>query len=159
MKVSIKHARRFTSLCELRAMLVGFTLFVSLSAFLIWSRQHSELKQAGYLQFEAHFYPPMFVFLLLIGAIALWLGKHWSLLIALLSSGRLIYQLAFLSLSGHARAHDEFIFSSLTLNRWWQTMYFYQPQDILYLAIGILMFLWATILLAKSTYLKARKFL
>lgn len=132
--------RFFRPYLRLRPVLFGLTVCVFFSACVRWYLMHEELRLAGALDYQDHFYPPTELVLLPLAAFVLCFRKTWCAVVALLLSGHLVYEYGLLPLLGHARAHDDIYLSYANVSRWWRSTSAYQPQEIFYLCLASIVF-------------------
>jgi hypothetical protein len=102
----------------------------------------------GHWPYPAHWNPIAVMFepfLLLAAALGLLVNRRWSLLLALLASGRVIYLLGYLPLRAVHFAHDVPMLSWRGLEKVWFLVYTPQPQYLSEAALGVVIFIYAAL--------------
>jgi hypothetical protein len=94
--------------------------------------------------------------ILLVASVGLLVNRWWSLLIAVLASGRIVYALGYLSWRAVHFAHDVPMFSRAALEKLWYVIYKPRPEYLVDVAVGLVILVYAVILLLRSAYAKAR---
>jgi len=93
---------------------------------------------------------------LLIAAIGLVFNRWWSLLIALLASGRIVYDLGYLSWRAVHFAFDVPMFSRGALGKRWYAIYQPRPEYLFDVILGLVIFAYAVILLSRFIHPRHR---
>jgi hypothetical protein len=107
----------------------------------------------GHWPYPAHWNPAAVMWeplLLLAAALGLLINRWWSVLIALLASGRVIYLLGLLPLKAVHSAHDVPMFSWRAMQKAWYVVYTPQPQYLFEAALGVVIFLSAALAFVRS---------
>ena len=130
-------------LLEPKAMIFGLAVlqFLTVLMYVIHYEQNVAVV-------SSHWYPARVIYeplLLLLAAGALLLPNIWGKLIAIVASGRVIYGIAYLGLVATSAAHDQPLFSWYVLRQWFVITYQAQPQYLLELGLGIVIFGYAII--------------
>ena len=94
--------------------------------------------------------------ILLIAAIGLVFNRWWSLLIALLASGRIVYVLGYLSWRAIHFAHDVPMFSRDAFEKLWHVIYQPRPEYLFDVILGLVIFVYAVILLSRFIHPRHR---
>jgi hypothetical protein len=90
--------------------------------------------------------------LLLVASIGLVIDRLWGYVVALLSSGAIIFEVGYLGLRAVSGAFDIPMTSSEVYWRWFTMTSFGQPQYLFELGLAILIMLYATIILCRTLY-------
>ena len=109
----------------------------------------------GHWPYPAHWNPVAVMFepfLLLAAALGLLINRWWSVLLALLASGRIIYLLGYLPLSAVRFAHDVPTLSRRGFENVWFLVYTPQPQYLIEVALAVVIFIYAALVLTRSVY-------
>ena len=132
----------FRMILEPKAVIFGVALFHCLSMWIYAERiDWSSMACIWYGPWNFTYEPT----LLLLAASGLLLSRAWSCLIAVVASSRVIMLLGIGGLLAQAAAHDEPVLSIVTLGRWWRSMYLFQPQYILQLALASVILCYASV--------------
>lgn len=83
--------------------------------------------------------------LLLVAALGLLFNRWWTVMIAMLASGRVIYRVGYLPFSGVHYAHGDPMFSWGALQKVWSLVYTPQPQYLFESLLGIVIFIYAVV--------------
>jgi hypothetical protein len=145
------HAHRWLRyLVDPKSIIFGVCL-VNFIAMLVHVYQvDRRIKASGYL--VGHWYPVAVMvepFLLIISAIGLVVNRWWSLLVALLLSGRVVYSSGYLSLRAVHNAHDVPILSGQAMELLWNVIYQPRPQYLVQPVLAIMVFFYAIGLLTR----------
>jgi hypothetical protein len=117
-------------------------------------------RNTGHWPYPAHWNPVAVMFepfLLLAAALGLLFNRWWSVLLALLVSGRVIFLLAYLPLRAVHFAHDVPMFSWQGLEKVWYLVYTPQPQYLFEVALGVVIFIYAALVLTRSVYSRSAR--
>jgi small-conductance mechanosensitive channel len=94
--------------------------------------------------------------MLLIAALGFLINRWWSLLLATVLSGRVIYLLGYLSLTTVHYAFDVPIFSWQAIEKLWYAIYQPQPQHLFEVMIAAAIFISCISLLGRMTICRSR---
>ncbi len=94
--------------------------------------------------------------MLLIAAIGLLINRWWSLLLATLVSGRVIYLLGYLSLTAVRYAFDVPMVSWQAIEKLWYAVYQPQPQYLFEVVLAMAIFISCISLLGRMTFCRTR---
>ena len=129
-------------------MIFGVSLVNLAIVFIRVDRIDREMRAGGF--YLEHWNPLAVMFepfRLLVAAVCLLLNRRWSLLLALLTSGQVVYQLGFLSWTAVHNAHDVPMFSWRAAEKLWYVIYQPRPHYLFAVALAIVIFFYATFLL------------
>jgi hypothetical protein len=125
---------------------------------LIWVRRVA-LEQVsaatGHWPYAAHWNPLAVMFesfLLLAAGTGLLIDRWWTVLLALLASGQVMYLLGYLPLRAVHFAHGVPMLSWRSLEKVWYSVYTPQPQYLFEVALGVVIFIYAALVLTRSVY-------
>jgi hypothetical protein len=137
-----KRAKQFFRMfLEPKAVIFGVALFHCLSMWVYAERiDWTSMACIWYGPWNFTYEPT----LLLIAAGGLLLSRAWSCLIAVVAASRVIMLLGIGGLLAQAAAHGEPVLSVATFGGWWRSMYLYQPQYILQLALASVILCYAS---------------
>jgi hypothetical protein len=113
----------------------------------------------GQWPYTAHWYPAAVMLvpmMLLIAAVGFLINRWWSLLLATLVSGRVIYLLGYLSLTTVHNAFDVPIFSWQAIEKLWYAIYQPQPQYLFEVVLATAIFISCISLLGRMTFCRSR---
>ena len=116
------------------------------------NRLDREMRAYGYVE---HWYPGQIMiepFLLLIAGGLLLFNQWWGLVISLLASVRVVYALGYLPWRAMHYAHDVPMFSSDAMEKLWNVTYKSHLEYPFQVALGLLVFLCAAILLTRVKF-------
>ena len=127
-------------LFQARAMIFGVALVFLVHAHVALDRWYRAFGD-GPLDFDPNYvlYDPH---ILLLASVLLLIGRWWSETIALVIITRLVYFLGYSSILSLSYASDESSLG-LAMPRWLVMKYLYQPQELLHLALGLVILVYA----------------
>lgn len=91
-------------------------------------------------------------FLLLVSAVALLINRRWSLLLAVLVSGRVVYSLGYLPWTAVPCAYGAPLFSWQAMEILWYVVYEPRPQYVFETVLALLVLIYAVVLLAGAAF-------
>ena len=115
-------------------------------------RLDREIRAYGYVE---HWYPGRIMvepFLLLVAGALLLFNRWWALSVAVLASVRVVYSLGYLPWLSIHYAHDVPLFSSQALAKLWHVVYKLHPEYLFEVALGVAVFICASVLLARIRF-------
>jgi hypothetical protein len=137
---------------------------INLLWHLMWVRRVALETQArmasSHWPYSAHWNPVAVMFepsLLLAGGIGLLVNRWWSVWLALLASGRVMYSLGYLPLRAIHFAHDIPILSWHAWEQVWHSVYSAQPQYLFEVGLGVVIFIHAAWGLMRSVYSRSTR--
>lgn len=92
--------------------------------------------------------------LLFVGVVGLIVNRWWSLSLALLASGRVVYLLGYLSWRAIHFAHDVPMFSWQAAEKLWSVIYQPHPQYFFEVVLAGIIFVYALMVIGKLVFLK-----
>lgn len=119
---------------EIKAILFGFTI-LHLVAMAVYVVRYSQ----KYSAFSDHWNPSRILqepVLLFLGAAALLVSKLWGYLVAIVTSGIVIYEVGYLGLVATSSAHGRSILTWYVAKTWWVNTFTAQPQYIIELVLA-----------------------
>jgi hypothetical protein len=134
-------------------IIFGICLLNFIVALVNVVRIDREIGASGYI--VGHWYPGavmMEPFLLLVSAISLLINRWWSLLLALLLSGRVVYSLGYLSWTAVHYAHDVPMLSWQAMEKLWYVIYQPRPQYLFEVALATVLLIYAVALLVGMAF-------
>lgn len=143
-----------------RAILFGICILNLLISLMFIRRvelQAQAARAAGQWSYSEHWNPLAVMWeplLLFIAVVALIVNRWWSLLLALLVSGRVFYLLGYLSWRAIHFAHDVPMFSWQAIEKLWSVVYQPNPQYLIELVLSGLIFLYALTVITKQLFLR-----
>ena len=108
---------------------------------------------AGYWGYMEHWNPVGVVWepiLLLVCVVGLLVNRWWSLLLSLVISARVVYLSGYLPWLSINHAHDAPMFSLQAMEKWWFVVYQLQPQYLIEVIVGGIIFIYTMSLCTKS---------
>ena len=117
-----------------------------------------KIKASGYI--AGHWYPGAVMvdpFLLIIAGTCLMVNRWWSLMVALLLSGRVVYSVGYLSWTAVHYAHDVPMLSWQAVDLLWKVIYQPRPQYLFQVVLAIVVFIYAIGLLTRAPIFKTRR--
>jgi hypothetical protein len=144
-----EYGKRFLNwFLEFKAMLFGFTILhlVVMVVYIVHYEQEFPVVSDHWSPIRLMQEPV----LLFLGAGALLIGKPWSYLVAIISSGRVLYAVGYIGLIATSAAHDYPVYSWYVIKTWWIMMFRAQPQYIFELGLAIVIGTYAVKLLLRS---------
>lgn len=149
MKLRIKSALFY--LLEPKAIILGFTLFYYIVGRISWERLVAACQPLPCYPGD---HTPTIgdPFKLFFAALFLVLNRWWGNLIALLVSGKLIYEYVYLLSVGCSSAHEQPILSQDVFRCWWQVTGYEAPHHLLHLILALLIFSFAAVSLARYVF-------
>lgn len=140
-------------LVDPKSIIFGICL-VNFAAMLVQVyRVDREIKALGYI--VGHPNPGAVMvdpFLLIIAGTCLMVNRGWSLIVALLLSGRVVYSLGYLSWTAVHHAHDVPMLSWQALELLWDLIYQPSPQYLIQVAIAMTVFIYAIALFTRARF-------
>jgi hypothetical protein len=133
------------------AMIFGIALFYYVVQRVRWEQLMSSCSPLPCYPGD-HTYRINEPFTLLFASCALLPGKWWGHVLALLVSWNVLYGYTYKAMLGCSATHDYPLLSSGTLNCWWQISVLEASHISIYLGLGTVIFLCATILLARKLF-------
>src|SRR5262245_26607979 len=127
-------AQRVQRFLNPKAILFGIcvlNLLVSLMFVRRVELEREAARAAGYWAYSDHWNPLAVMWeplLLIVAVVGLIVNRRWSLLLALLASGRVVYLLGYLSWRAIHFAHDVPMFSWQAVEKLWWEIYQPRPQ-------------------------------
>jgi hypothetical protein len=162
MTESFHKSRRFKSFVNPRTMIFGICLLNVLAVLvvtLVRIRQLESVRQATGFSLT-HAYPTaiMVAPLLLLGAaVGLLINRWWSVLLAMLMSIRVIYTLGYLPWTAVYFAQGIPMLSWQALEKLWGLFYEPQPQYLVAVALGVVVFAYAVLLSLRFVYFRSAR--
>lgn len=141
--------RLLNRILDVKTILFGFTILHVMAMVMYIVHYEQEFSRVS-----DHWNPLRLMqepVLLLLGAAALLVSKRWSYLVAIVTSGRVIYVLGYLGLVATSSAHDRSILSWYVVRAWGVIMLKAQPQYIVELVLATVIGTYAVILLLRSS--------
>lgn len=149
MKLRIKSA--LTYLLKPRAIILGVTLFNYIVDRISWERLMASCQPLPCYPGD---HTPVIgdPFKLLFAAFFLILNKWWGNLIALLVSGKLIYEYGYLMLVNCSFIREQPLLSGSVFRCWWQITAVDAPHHLLHFILALLIFSFAVVSLARYIF-------
>jgi hypothetical protein len=136
-----------------KAIVFGVCLVNFVAMLVHVYRVDLRIKASGYL--VGHWYPTsvmMEPFLLLVSGAALVLNRSWSLFVALLFSGRVVYSRGYWSWTAVHNAHDVPMLSWQAMKLLCNVIYQPRPEYLIQVLLAMVVFLYAIGLLTRIAF-------
>ena len=137
-------------LVDPKAIILGICLVNFVAMLIHVYRVDREIEASGYL--VGHGYPSAVMtgpFLLIISGICLRVNRWWSLIVAVLLSGRVVYSRGYLSWTAVHYAHDVPMLSWQAVDLLWKLIYQPRPQYLFQVLLAMVVFIYAIVLLTR----------
>jgi hypothetical protein len=153
---------RFKSFLNFRTVLFGICLLNVIAVFvmtLVRIRELERVPQAtGFPVPQAYPTGIMVAPLLLLGAaICLLINRWWSILVAMLMSMRVIYTMGYLPWTAVYLAQGIPMLSRQAFEKLWRLVYEPQPQELVAVVLGVVVFAYAVWLSLRFVYFRSAR--